>query len=69
MCINLMKTAGEQYKQTCSLKIWICRTQLVMVFRLMAKTPVLKHFTDGNRTISVGKLFHHVTVAGKKLKR
>ena len=40
-----------------------------MVFSLMAETRVLKQLTDGDRTTSDGKLFHNVTVAGKKLNR
>jgi len=72
---NVIKPAGEQYKQTCRLKTWICGTQLVMVISRMAETRVLKQLTDGDRTIgfapirSDGKLFHNVTVAGKKLSR
>jgi len=38
-----------------------------MVFSLMAETRVLKQLTD--RTTSDGKLFHNVTVVGKKLNR
>jgi len=41
----------------------------VMVFSRMAETRVLKQLTDGDRTTSDGKLFHNVTVAGKKLNR
>jgi len=40
-----------------------------MVFSLMAETQVLKQLTDDDRTTSDGKLFHNVTVAGKKLNR
>ena len=40
-----------------------------MVFRRIAETRVLKQLTDGDRTTSDGKLFHNVTVAGKKLNR
>jgi len=65
----MIKPAGEQYKQTCRLKTWICGTQWVMVFSLMAETRVLKQLRDGDRTTSDGKLFHNVTVAGNKLNR
>ena len=47
----------------------------MMVFSRMAETRVLKQLTDGDRTIgfapirSDGKLFHNVTVAGKKVNR
>jgi len=41
----------------------------MMVFSRMAETRVLKQLTDGDRTTSDGKLFHNVTVAGKKLNR
>ena len=34
----------------------------------MAETRVLKQLTNSDRTTSDGKLFHNVTVAGKKLK-
>ena len=40
-----------------------------MVFSLMAETRVLKQLTDDDRTTSDGKLFHNVTVVGKKLNR
>jgi len=40
-----------------------------MVFSQMAETRILKQLTDGDRSISYGKLFNNVTVAGKKLKR
>ena len=38
-----------------------------MVFSRMAETWVLKQLTDADKTTSDGKLFHNVTVAGKKL--
>ena len=39
------------------------------VFNQMAEMRVLKQLTDGDKTTSDGKLFHNVTVAGKKLNR
>jgi len=45
------------------------QTQFVEAASWTAVTRFLKDSTDGARTTSVGKLFHKVTVTGKKLNR
>jgi len=45
------------------------QTQFVEAASWTAATHFLKDATDGARTTSVGKLFHKVTVTGKKINR